>query len=991
MNPNVRLAIFRRNFSSYFANPTGYVFICVFVLLSSIAAFWPNEFFTANLANLDQLNKYFPLIMLIFIPAITMSIWAEERRQGTDELLLTIPATDFDVVLGKYMAAVGIYGVSLVFSFICNFAVLKVLGDPDIGLLISTYLGYLLVGMAMLSIGMVASFLTNNITVGFVLGALFNAIPVGLTYADSVLPVDIGLAVKEYGIAARLRDFTQGVVSLSSVAYLLAIVVVMLYLSMVLIGRRHWAGGRDGVSLAPHYAFRTLGLVATVVGLFWVLRTVPIRADLSFEGLSSLDPGSKQIIGKLDPKRPVHIEAFISPSVPEQIVPIRMDLLTRLQEIAAYGGKNVTLRINDTEPFSEQSDRAEKLFGITGRDVVNVQRGQASQEKVFMGVALTSGLDKLVLPYVDQSTPIEYELVRSVATLNGAAKKRLGVMSAAGQFQEYDPERMGRLKDPEISTELKKQYDVFDVDMSGKAVPDDVDVLMAIQPSSWQPKAVEALVAAVRRGVPTLICEDPQAEYFPNLGGPPEQQQMPFMDSTETQKIWNTLGIEVNTTSIVYHGYNPMKQSPDMPPEIVFVGNGALGNAPGVSLFDEEDPISKKTQELVFMFPGWITKKDSKLKFTPLVRTTKVSGYVNKFDLFTNDPFGGRNLNERRRRHPTAAEYVLAARIQGPAPAADLPPGHPLADQDAEGKKPADAATAPKNEVQPTATGTAAPALGPTVPLPTGTALSAEERMKAAQQSIQETLRQAEESSKKFEEASKDRRAAATGTATATASGTATPSGTPAKPQPPKDMDVVVITDVDLLSTIFYRLRSQRQTPGEAVLNFDNVAFVLNALDVLAGDTRFVDVRKRRPQFRTLKTLDDINQKATDQMITARNDYEKKFQEELEKEKTKLDDELNKLRNDTKLKQIDKESRLEIFEKDVARRIAAKEQQLTIRREKQQKEQMRDLSDNIRRQQSLYKWCAVALPPIPPLVIGLIVFFNRRAKEQEGVSRNRLK
>src|SRR5262245_37487614 len=289
MNPHVRLAIFRRNFSSYFSNPTGYVFICVFVLLSSIAAFWPNEFFTANLANLDQLNKYFPLIMLIFIPAITMSIWAEERRQGTDELLLTIPATDFDVVIGKYMAAVAIYSVSLIFSFICNLTVLMVLGNPDLGLLASTYIGYLLVGMAMLSIGMVASFLTSNITVGFVLGAAFNAVLVALDYADSVLPVELGLQVKKFGIAEQLRDFTQGVISASSVAYFLSIVAVMLYLSMVLIGRRHWAGGRDGTSLAPHYAVRVLGLAAAVVGLLWALSVKPHRADISEEGLSTLD------------------------------------------------------------------------------------------------------------------------------------------------------------------------------------------------------------------------------------------------------------------------------------------------------------------------------------------------------------------------------------------------------------------------------------------------------------------------------------------------------------------------------------------------------------------------------------------------------------------------------------------------------------------------------------------------------------------------------
>ena len=173
-------AVFKRNFLAYFLNPTGYVFICVFVLLSSGAAFLPDDFVNSNLANLAQLNLWFPLIALIFTPAISMGVWTDERRFGTDELLTTQPISTLEIVLGKYFATTLVYTVSLLFSAFSNFTILNFLGNPDIGLFVTTYCGYWLAGISMTAVATIVSYMTSQLTVAYILGALLNAPLVGL-------------------------------------------------------------------------------------------------------------------------------------------------------------------------------------------------------------------------------------------------------------------------------------------------------------------------------------------------------------------------------------------------------------------------------------------------------------------------------------------------------------------------------------------------------------------------------------------------------------------------------------------------------------------------------------------------------------------------------------------------------------------------------------------------------------------------------------------
>jgi ABC-2 type transport system permease protein len=946
MNPKIIAAIFRRNFISYFSNPTGYVFICVFVLLGSFAAFWPDEFFNANLANLDQLNAWFPYIMLIFIPAITMSIWADEKRQGTDELLLTIPATDFDVVLGKYLAAVAIYSVSLLFSFVCNLGMLGKLGAPDIGLFIGTYLGYWMVGLAMLATGMVASFLTGNLTVAFILGVVFNAPLVFLNVIDTVVrPTAWTASAKGWSVSEQMSDFGRGVISLSSIVYFLMIVVLMLYLCMVLIGRRHWLGGKNGISVGPHYLVRALALLVCAAGATLLFQNFNLRADATQEGLNSLSPQTIKQIAEIKPEHQVVIEAYISPQVPEEFVQTRVDLINLLKEFQKISKGKIEAKIyTNVEPLTEEAQRAEEQFGITAQDVISKSRGILKQEPVFMGAAITSGLEKIVIPFFERGVPVEYELLRSIVTIS-QQRKRLGVLATdVDLFGGFDMMSMRPKQKEMLIEELEKQYDVVKVDPNNPII-EKYDVLLAVQPSSLTAMQLKNFTEAIRNGQPTAIFEDPLPAFMrapgtgeprrPRQGNPMMMQQQQPEPKGDIKQLWDLLGIELlekNARSafggvdkdhaVVWQNFKPTKLSgiDHFTNEFVFIRKDAPD---AQEAFNDKEPASAGLQELLLLFPGAIMKRNAApTHFEPLVKTGKASGTIMVKDVMSsaNDP------GQLRAKEGIASgeEYVLAAHITGKPRSADEVDAAASAD---EGKKD-----------------------------------EAEAKGKDAKT-----------------EASKKEAGDQKG-----------------------GINVIFVADIDMLISDFFNLRARRTMQGmDFDLDVDNVTFVLNVLDVLAGDLRFVDVRNRQPLHRPLDEIIKQTAQAREDAETAKRVYEKerddaieKFEQDYKAKEAEFRDKIEKMKKDGNVNrraleqmQIDMQAALSVSK-------SRQEQQISEARrsaEKKREQAMIQLNDKVRSVQDEYKRWSVFLPPILPLAVAFFVYFNRRAKEREGVSKARLR
>lgn len=919
---HVILAVAKRNFRSYFSGVLGYLFITVFCVASAAMAF-SSAFFAANTASLDQLTQAFPWLLLFVIPAITMTAWADERKLGTDELLFTLPSSEVEILLGKYLAVLAVYTVALVFSLV-NVVVLFLLGSPDLGAVVSSYAGYWFAGGALLTAGMLASALTNSATVGFVLGVVLCCIPVLMYYVTDVAEWFAGLQGKAtelydlrntlsaLSLQEQLRDFSVGVVPITGVAWFSFFSVVMLYLNLIVISKRRW-GVQEELNMSSQYFIRACCLAVTCGALLFVFWHYPVRADLSSERLFSLATATKETLSNIKATQQITIQAFISPEVPADYVETRRQLVGLLREFKRSSGGAIDLREVSVEPFSDEGEQARAL-GIEPVRLQYDRDGKREEAEIFLGAFIQSASDEIVIPFFGKGLPIEYELTRSLRTVSQEKRLKVGVLLTDARVMS-DGEGGGKW---EIIRELEKQFDVIAVNPSQKILKsaetaeakpegdteakkedaaekkeDDkipaegFDVLLAVMPSSLTPPQMDNFVEYVKAGKPTLIFDDPCPYIFQNqsglvmaprlpkqggnpmFGGPPPEQKA---DNGELTALMTALNVKWDNGQITYDRNNPHTQFATLPPEYVFISRTGNKAVP----FSEDSDVTRSLQDLVMLFPGTITDRAARKeqRFTPLLRTSTESGLLD-WDDYTSDSFNpfsmsqGREIKQNPRRRDDGDSHIIAAHI--------------------------------RNESKET------------------------------------------------------------------------------------PLNVIFCSDIDMITDWFFMERNR----GMLDVQFDNVTFVLNAVDELAGDETFIPLRSRRDKMRTLQFVEDRTSNLRKNLNKEEKEAQDQMDQTLEKAEEELRSEIKKIQDDQTLDDRGREVMVRTKEEQLNRQLEVQRDQLERDLNARVRKSALEMKREVRRIENTIKFVACLIPAVLPICFGMLFLGIRNLAEQQSINPNR--
>ena len=427
--------IFRRELAAYYTSAIGYIFMMVFLSLSM--GLFMTPFFTFLTADMRAFFTTVPILMCIFLPAVTMRLWAEERKQNTWEMLLTFPMRPHELVLGKFAASF-IFFLSALAGTLTVPLMLAILGTPDPGPIVGAYFGSIMLGAFFLSFGLFISVLCRDQIVAFVVTLLgcFGVFLLGMefiaAYIDSAWPGLGTFLAHVVGVTEHYATFTKGLLVVGDVFYFLIWTAVFLFLNGLFLDIRSRPAARNTFLVAVALCLG-IGLIAN-----WLLAGQSLgRFDLTQDKIYTLSEASIKILRNL--QAPVHVNLYITPKdkMPTEMQRLEQDVLDKLDEMRlASKGQLLPKAIHmeatsvlqppgkETSEGGTASEGLEKRLldkGVRPFSVQALREDEVVNKLVYAALGIAyKDKDEEILPRMlpDDLDTLEYRLINTLYKLS---------------------------------------------------------------------------------------------------------------------------------------------------------------------------------------------------------------------------------------------------------------------------------------------------------------------------------------------------------------------------------------------------------------------------------------------------------------------------------------------------------------------------------------------------------------------------------------------
>ncbi len=623
-------AITKKELRSFFDSPTAYIVLIVFLLLWEFLFF--RSVFLVGQASLFSMFFLLPWLFLILIPALTMASVAQEKSEGTLELLLTHPITEKELIFGKFLAIFIFAAITLLFIFPIAIS-LNNFGDIDWGVIWGQYLAGVFLAAMFIALGIfVSALLANQISALLVSAAFgFVFLIAGFELVTASLPLWLASSMERLSALSHYGSMSRGVIDLRDLWYFIAGTLIFLALAYLWLLRRKF-GNRK--MLYGKYQLAVLIFIAAAVLLNFLGASIPGRIDLTAGRLYTLTPATKKVIGEI--KDSVTISLYASDELPAQMQPILREVKDILRDYKTIGKGRIAVAVKN--PQSDQKILEEAL----NKGVREVQFNVVEQEgfqvkKGFLGLAVTYGEKNESIPFIERTSDLEYSLTSFIKKLTITHKKSVAFLAGHGEKNIYS--EYGSLRE-----ELSGQFDIEELrlETATSSVPADTAALIiagpALEISSSARNAIKA--------------------YLENGGS-----AMILIDSTRVNAQGLTVSLNENNFADFLEDYG-VKVNKDITydlrsNETVSFGGGFITYTLPYPLWvralalDKTSPLAARVENLSLPWVSSIELNDEKiakldLAAKELYGTTKFGGrQTENFKVDPNTQYSSQNLGEQ--------------------------------------------------------------------------------------------------------------------------------------------------------------------------------------------------------------------------------------------------------------------------------------------------------------------------------------------------------